>query len=366
MTEFDARTSQTCPACGAKATWNPGRQALVCGFCGTEAPGELDADTGKVREIPLAATLRALPDELRGWQSERRSVRCQSCRAISVFDAERVGQNCTFCGSPSLVPYEEIQSPIRPQSVLPFTVTESDVREAMRAWYASKWLAPGALRKKAALDTIRGVYLPYWTFDASVRANWSAESGTYYYTTETVRGSDGRPQTRQVRHVRWQPASGQVEHFFDDEPIPGSTGVHPGLLGRVGPFPAAGLVPYDTAYLSGFVVEHYQVVLIDAARSARESMDRQLRDLCAASVPGDTHRNLRVDAEYAGETFKHILVPVWLLAYRFRGRDHQVVVNGHTGRIAGEYPRSAWKVAALVLVGIAVLAVVAWLASQTS
>ena len=80
-------------------------------------------------------------------------------------------------------------------------------------------------------------------------------------------------------------------------------------------------MPYDTAYLSGFVVEHYQVVLIDAAQAARESMDGSCVHLCGRQVPGDTYRSLQVQADYGDETFKHILVPVWLLAYQYGHED---------------------------------------------
>ena len=120
----------SCAACGGHAEWNPTRQALVCPYCGTVAPGELDQDSGKVREIDLVRTLREMPEELRGWKAEKRSVKCRSCHAVSVFDPERVGQNCGFCGSPHLVDYDEIKAPIRPQSVLPFRVDERAVRTA--------------------------------------------------------------------------------------------------------------------------------------------------------------------------------------------------------------------------------------------
>ena len=95
---------------------------------------------------------------------------------------------CQFCGSPSLVPYEEIKAPIRPQSLLPFRVADTAVREQIRRWYKSKWLAPNALRSRALVDTVKGVYIPYWTFDAQAVCPWDAEAGHYYYTTETYRG----------------------------------------------------------------------------------------------------------------------------------------------------------------------------------
>ncbi len=360
--EIRALAKHSCAACGAQAEWHPKRQALICPYCGTIAPAELNQETGQVHEIDLVETLRAMPDELRGWQTEKRTVRCRSCQAISVFDPARVGQNCEFCGSPELVDYDEIKAPLRPQSVLPFAVDEVRVRESIRRWYAGKWLAPGTFTKHAMVDTVRGLYLPYWTFDAQVRCPWTAEAGHYHYTTQTYRDGQGKTRTRQVRHVRWTSSAGTQEHFFDDQPVPGTRGIERSLLAAIEPFPTSDLVPYDTAYLSGFVIEHYQVVLIEAARDARAVMNARLRDMCASQVPGDTHRNLQIQPQYSGETFKHVLVPVWLLAYHYRSKTYQLVVNGVTGEMAGDYPKSPWKLAMLVLLAILVVLGMVWMA----
>jgi hypothetical protein len=358
MSSIAALQKYPCAACGAQAEWTPAKQLLVCSFCGTAAPFSVDAATGAIDEIDLVKALRELPDDQRGWAAEKRTVQCQSCRAVSVFDAERVGQQCDFCGSPALIDYQEIKAPIRPQSLLPFKVSESQVREQIRRWYASKWLAPGKLKSRALVDRVHGLYIPYWTFDAHAVCPWTAEAGHYYYTTEAYRDRQGRRGTRQVRHVRWEPAAGEVRHFFDDEPIPGTQGVSHALLKAVEPFPTGELVPYDTAFLSGFVVEHYQIVLVDAAGRSQESMTRRLYEMCAAEIPGDTHRNLQIHPTFSGRTFKHVLVPVWLLGYIYSSKTYQVVVNGYTGRMAGQYPKSPWKIAALVLLAIIVILVV--------
>jgi hypothetical protein len=358
VTEITALEKHACPACGAQAEWNPGTRKLVCPYCGTESPYQFSPATGAVAELDLVRVLREMPDELRGWQAARRSVQCQSCRAVMVFEPERVGQNCEFCGSPALIDYQEIKAPIRPQSLLPFAISESRVRESIRAWYRSKWLAPNALRRRALVDRVHSVYLPYWTFDAHVRCPWTADAGHYYYTTERYRDSSGNVQTRQVRHVRWVPASGVVQHFFDDVPVPGSRGVHANLLRQVEPFPTEELVPYDTGYLSGHVVEHYQVVLVEAAQRSQESMRQQLYAMCARQVPGDTSRNLQIAPEFSGQTFKHILLPIWLLTYSYGRTAYQVVVNGYTGTMAGEYPKSPWKILGLVLLVLIVLLIV--------
>jgi len=193
----------------------------------------------------------------------------------------------------------------------------------------------------------------------------SAEYGT---TQIWLSSSPSRltSQTRQVRHVRWEPASGVVNHFFDDEPVPGTHGVSHALLKQVEPFRTSELVPYGTAFLSGFVVEHYQIVLLDAARNSQESMTEQLRQMCAAEVPGDTQRNLEIHPAFSAQTFKHILVPVWLLSYLYSGNTYQVVVNGYDGRMAGLYPKSPWKIALLMLLAIVAAVIVLMLSGEGS
>ena len=347
MADAVALSKFACPACGGEANWNPAKQKLVCPFCGTESPAKLDA-AGAIVEHDLVVALRGIGDDRRGWQAEKRQVRCQSCNAISILDPKRQAQNCEFCGSAQLVPYAETKSAFRPESMLPFKVSEPQARDRIRAWYGKLWLAPNALKRRALTDTVRGVYLPYWTFDARVDAAWTAEAGHYYTTTETY-SEGGRTQTRQVRQVRWEPAAGRVRHFFDDDLICASVGVHPGLLRGIEPFPTGELKPYDAGYVTGWVVERYQIDLVAAAQRARDGMDAKLQALCAQQIQGDTFRNLDVRPDYSGQTFKHILAPVWLLSYTYGRSAYQCAMNGVTGAIAGEYPKSPWKVALLVL-----------------
>jgi len=359
MAELTAQSRFACPACGGAAEWTPAKQALVCPFCGSISPMQPPvAEAGAVKELDLVSALRAIPESDRGWQTATRSVKCQSCQAISVFKPDRVAQTCDFCGSPALVPYDEIKAPIRPESVLPFKLSQGDVREKVHAWYRSRWFAPNRFKSRAFTDTIHGLYLPYWTFDAQVAAQWTADAGYYYYTTETYRDSKGNTQTRQVQHVRWEPASGALDHFFDDELVPASRGVPADLLRRIEPFPTRELAPYDAGYVSGWVVEQYQIDLVAAAQNSREIMDAKLRKLCAEQIPGDTYRALEVAADYSAQTFKHVLLPVWLLTYQYGGTTYRIIANGITGTIGGKYPKSWIKIGFLVLAILIVLLIV--------
>lgn len=363
MAEVRAQNKFACPACGADARWDPAKQSLVCPYCSTVSPAKLAEDGSLVGEGDLAMAMRGLGPEQRGWKAETRSVRCQSCNAISVFDPKRVAQRCEFCGSPAIVPVQEQSAPIRPSGLLPFKVPDATVREQMRRWYASRWFAPNKLKARAITDTVHGVYLPYWTFDANVTAHWTAESGYYYYETESYRDANGNIQTRQVQRVRWVPSSGSLEHFFDDELVSGSRGVRADLLAKVEPFPTTTeLKPYDPGYVAGWVVEQYQIDLIAAAGRSRQVMDSKVRSLCAGQVPGDTHRNLGVRAHYANQTFKHVLAPVWLLTYVYGSKNYQVLVNGSTGAIAGDRPYSWVKILFFSLFVLALVGLIALIA----
>jgi len=346
--EATARSKYHCPACGAEAHWNPAKQALICPYCGVESPAELQVrgDETVIVEHDLAEALRAIPDAARGWDARKTSVKCQSCHAVSVFDPDKVGKRCEFCGSAALVPYEALEDPFRPESLLPLKVSEAQARDLIRGWYKRQWFAPNNLDAKAVTDTVHAVYLPYWTFDAQAFARWQAESGQYYWVRE---GGKRR------RKVRWTPVSGELSHAFDDELVCASTGVQAGMLRAVEPFPSDALVPYDPGYLAGWTVERYQIDLVAAAQRSREQMNEKLRRLCAAQIPGDTHRRLQVEAQFSRQTFKHLLAPVWLLTYVYRNTPYQVVVNGVTGTMAGSRPWSWIKIALLAAVVLLVI-----------
>ncbi|MFT3806293.1 hypothetical protein [Arenimonas sp.] len=335
-----------CPECGGDLVWNPGKQSLACPYCGTVVPwspaAAADPGTSIVENDLVAALL--IPKAGRDWGADRREMQCQSCRAISVFVDGKVAQRCEFCGSPAIIPHEGMKDAITPQSLLPFKISDGQVRDLIRKWYGSRWFAPNRLKTAALTDTLHGIYLPYWTFDAHVSADWTAEAGYHYYETETY-VQNGRTQTRQVQRTRWEPAAGHLEHFFDDELVAGTVGVHADLLVKIEPFPTVSdLKPYSPEFVRGWTVERYRVDLRKAAEINDQDMRRQTESLCGSQVPGDTYRNLRVDADFRGRTFKHILVPVWLVSYTYGSKSFQVVANGYTGALAGERPWSWVKI----------------------
>jgi hypothetical protein len=347
--------------------WNAAKQVLACPYCGfvpREQPKNA-ADAASIVEHDLEKALGETSSEKRGYGAETVRVKCQSCRAISVFEPTRVAQRCEFCGSPAIVPYQETRDVITPESLLPVKLDAPHVRDIVKQWVRSRWFAPDALKSGALTDTLKAIYVPYWPFDAKAHADWTAMSGKYYYTTEHYTDSKGQSHTRQVRHTQWYPSAGQLDHFFDDSLIPGTVGVRMDLLAKVEPFPTGNLEPYDPAFVRGWTVERYQVDLRKASDRNRQQMDAEMQALCGAQVPGDTYRDLQVQAAYAARTFKHILVPLWLVTYTLGAKGYQVIVNGYTGEPAGDRPISWIKVFFyIVLPAIVLLIIFAIIAAQ--
>jgi len=359
---IEALDSRACPKCGGKAEWQPRKQALVCPYCNNilHAKNAAADETEIIREHDLRETLKTIEEASGGYEKGQHKIHCQHCNADSLVSSERVADRCQFCGSPEIITYDSIGSVIRPESLLPKQIDKTRAYEILKAWVGKRFWAPGDLKKKNLLEEMKGLYIPYWTFDAFSQCPWSADSGTYYW--EKQRDHEGR--THRVRKTRWRHASGEIRFQFDDILVSATGTIQAGRLKAIEPFPTKDLIPYDTLYVSGWTVEHYQLTLLEGAKQSRSMMQAVLRNICARDVPGDTYRNLDIDPDYSNETFKHILVPVWMLVYQYRGKMFQTLVNGYTGKIDGSYPKSGWKIFFAVLIGIILTLVAGFLLYQ--
>ena len=156
-------------------------------------------------------------------------------------------------------------------------------------------------------------------------------------------------RTRQVRHTRWHHASGQVERWFDDILIPATRSLPPPRLNALEPWDLGELTPYEPAYLSGYKAQRYQVSLAEGFELAKQTAAPVIEADVRRDIGGDEQRVSNVVTQYSAVTFKHLLLPVYVGAYRFNDKVYQVVVNGRTGEVQGERPYSVWKIALLVL-----------------
>lgn len=330
-------------------TWDPDADALSCGHC---------SHTIQVPRAEGTIVERSLEDAgaaARGLGVEARVARCKSCGAQVTFDEAATARECVFCGSPQVLEQSANRNAIRPESVIPLDVGRAAVEKEFRAWLRRLWFRPSALRMTRHLSAV-GVYVPYWTFDCAVHSDWSANAGYYYWVTEPYTTIvNGRPtvQMRQVRKVRWVPAWGQRDDVYDDVLVSASRGISEKLLGELGRFDLAALVPYRPEYLAGWRAEEYAVDLESGWKRALEHVERTQAHRCASDVPGDTHQGLRVQNRVSGVRWKHVLLPAWVLTYDFAGKSYTVLIHGQTGRVIGNAPYSWIKITLLV---VAVLA----------
>jgi predicted RNA-binding Zn-ribbon protein involved in translation (DUF1610 family) len=339
-------------------TWDPAADALLCAYCGASRPVE-SAGT-EIEEHPLVAgveTQQGLGDNLR-------SVRCEQCGATVAMNENLVATHCAFCGSAAILAQTETRRLLRPESIVPLDLAMAQVRDRFLHWLRRLWFRPNAL-KKIDLQSAIGLYVPFWTYDCSVDSEWSADAGYYYYVEEgyTVfeNGKHVR-KTRRVRKTRWQPAWGRRADNYDDVLILASKGLPEHLAGRLGPFDAAGLVPFREEYLAGWQAEEYSIGLEAGWDRARAIIENEQRAKCGRDVPGDTHRFLRVHNQFRHVQWKHLLLPIWSLTYTFRGKSYVVLVNGQNGKIVGDAPYSIVKLATLCLAILGIIAAVALIA----
>ncbi len=344
-----------CPQCGADLRFSPGEGTLVCDHCGHTEP--LTTARAASRPIPELDLRRGLEAALPDTEMEViRTSRCPNCGAEVEFDPAVHSTECPFCATP-VVTDTGASRHIKPKGLAPFDIRETEARAAMSAWLGSLWFAPSGLQDYARRGrTLQGVYVPYWTFDADTRSAYSGQRGTVYYESQPVqvRDAQGRVRTemRQVAKIRWTPVSGRVARFFDDVLVLAARSLPKSHTDALLPWDLSRLQPYQPEFLAGFRAEGYTVSLEDGMTEARAYMDRMIERDVRFDIGGDRQDIRRIDTEVSDVTFKHILLPVWTAAYRFRGKSYRFVVNGQTGKVQGERPWSPWKIAIAVILGL--------------
>jgi hypothetical protein len=247
---------------------------------------------------------------------------------------------------------------------VPFQVDLAGAKDLYHTWLGRGFFRPSNLKKIGRLEHIKGVYTPFWTYDCSTHSDWTAESGYYYNETETYTAYEGGKRvtrTRQVRKTRWVPSSGSLDGFYKDELIVASRGLDYHLVFKIYPFHLNQLIPYKPEFLSGWLAEEYAIDVRHGWNIAKENVMAKERARCAQDVPGDTHRFLRVNTSINNITYKHILLPIWVASYQYKGKTYHFLVNAQTGEVQGYAPVSWVKVAMIIFAAAGIAGILAYL-----
>ena len=350
-----------CDNCGADFRFDPDSSKLKCDHCGHEDELLAPPADGGIKELDFRKAIEAkLPE---AEIEETRVTGCPNCGAQVEFDADTHAAECPFCATP-VVTDTGTHRHIKPKGLLPFSLDEKAARDAMTDWLGGLWFAPNGLQEYARKGRkLEGIYTPYWTFDADTKSNYRGQRGTVYYETRTVM-RDGKSVQQRVQKVRWRSVSGRVARFFDDVLVLASKSLPKRYTDNLQPWDLSALEPYSPEFLAGFRAEAYTVELQEGFDQARAHMDRVIERDVRFDIGGDRQRISNVETAISDVTFKHILLPVWMAAYKYRGKSYRFVVNGRTGRVQGERPWSVIKITIAVMAALIIAGAVGYFVAQ--
>lgn len=350
-----------CPSCGHQLSYSAQKQLIDCDHCGFEKP--IDQANDMVEERCLTEAAAAMQTYTPKSVSKK-VLDCQSCGAQLMVEDNIIATRCNFCGSEKINETATQKNMIQPQGIIPFVIDKRKATEEFRAWIKKGWFHPNKLKKLAQLGDVHGIYVPFWTYDAKTFAKWSGEAGFYYYVTESYYDADGEHQTRQVQKTRWEYRNGSFEHFFDDLLIVASKGMPQRIIIPIFPYNLDKVINYSNELMVGWESEIYSINVLDGYAVAEGQMDARLRDMASTKLGGDTQRGLSVQSEKWDQTFKHIMLPVWMCSYIYNNKTYQFAVNGQTGKINGTKPTSWVKVTFFVLFILAIIGGIVFIVMQ--
>ncbi|MBX3441339.1 MAG: hypothetical protein KF774_02945 [Planctomyces sp.] len=351
-----------CQECGADLEFNIGVQALKCPYCGAVKEIDLAEGAAIVEQDfhEMLARAERLHDRVEGIESELNEVRCRSCGGTVEFIGTLTSTACPYCASP--IQREDVHTAthrIPVDGVLPFLIERVRAHGRLREWVHSRWFAPNSFLREGAQGKFNSVYIPFWTYDTLTFNSYSGSRGDAYWVTVGT----GNNQRRE-RRVRWSHASGRFQRFFDDITVLASQGMNTPLVQALEPWPFRQTIPFTQQVLAGFFARTYDVSLREGFGLAKVRIDSQIDSDVRRRIGGDEQRVDSINTRYDAITFKHLLLPVWMLVYRHQGKAYQVFVNGGTGEVQGQRPYSWVKILLAILLGLAVVGIIAFAQSR--
>lgn len=341
--------SFACTGCGADLEYKPGTSHLACQFCGAE--NEIPVIDAEIKELDFYAYLDQSSSSEE--QLTESFVKCNGCGVSTTLEPNVTSSNCPYCDTPLVLDSAHDENVIKPRSLLPFKLSKDDAKESFKQWVKKLWFAPNRLKKAThTFDHFKGVYVPYWTYDTNTSSNYIGQRGEDYYVTERYTETvDGKrvSKTRQVKKIRWYTVHGRVDRNFDDILVVASNSLPRKYMDKLEPWDLGNLKPFDTSYLSGFITEKYQVELKEGFDIAKDQAEKDIRKAVKRDIGGDHQRISQLSTQWNDISFKHLLLPVFVSAYKFKDKLYQFVINARTGEVQGERPLSWAKIMAVAI-----------------
>ncbi|CAN5794644.1 hypothetical protein BH11MYX3_BH11MYX3_32560 [soil metagenome] len=290
------------------------------------------------------------------------TLSCGQCGASLVFDGVR-SQNCPYCASPNFVERPAGAGHIDPTFVVTFTGDDAVARRQLDTWLRSRSLFSDGRIKRARVEGLRGVYLPAYLYSAVSHSDYSVMIGEDYRDTETYTTTDSEGNTtthpRTVTRTERRALAGRFMGYVSDVVVSASAGLSNNELEAVEPFDLKQLRRFTPALVSGWITEDYSRAIDECTQLSRGEAADQVGRKLGPHMPGDSFSDLTFKTTVQWESMEPVLVPIWVLAVRYREDKPplRVVINGQSGKITGDVPLSVYKI--LITIGVVIAAIVA-------
>jgi len=351
-----------CDSCGAALVFDPATGALLCRSCGRSHAIVIDPQR-RVVEHDLASTMTQLRSLMAQQPTtsaavSEREIICQSCGGRTTFSGTLTATRCPYCATP--IQRDDIHdAPLRlpVDGILPFRVDDKQGREVIEKWINSRWFAPSEFKKYREVGSFTSIYAAYFTYDADTTTSYTGMRGDTY-TVTTGSGENRRTETR----TRWSHRSGVLRNSFDDIAVLANTGFDTDRVHELEPWPTGAATPYSPEFVAGHLCRTYDLDADQCFPVAQSRINAGIDAAIRRDIGGDHQRINNKDTRYNALTFKHVLLPIWLLTVVYAGNPFQVFINGVTGEVQGQRPWSTVKIAFAVLAALILIVgvVVAW------
>lgn len=336
LTENNSTEQYKCPNCSAPISFKADSQNLKCEYCECEIDIDTLAEFNNISNEQEGHVQWNDYDIERGsesWKEEEKGLvkkySCNSCGGSIMTDNVTVATKCPYCDGAIISP-SEMSGEYRPDFVLPFQVSKEGAIEGLSNYLKGKKLLPDTFVTRNYLEDISGVYVPFWLFDSKVNANIS------YKATKVRSWRSGDYRYTKTDHFMVK-RSGRVN--FANVPADGASKMDDTLMESLEPFDYTKGVDFNTAYLSGYLAQNYDVKSDEMSQRISQRMGNSIQSLCDSTVHGYTTKMLthsNINNEQGD--IKYALLPVWLLNTRYNGQLYTFAMNGQSGRFIGELP----------------------------
>ncbi len=319
-----------CPCCGGAIAFDSTTQKMKCPFCDTEFDMATlaDYDSELKNEQADDMSWNAYAEEELQADGLRTYI-CKSCGGEIVGDENTAAASCPFCGNP-VVMMAQFSGALKPDYVIPFKLNKEAAKAALQKHYEGKRLLPKVFKDQNHIDEVKGVYVPYWLFDAE------AEADMRYKSTKLRTWSDSRYNYTETSFYSVT-RGGNIA--FEKVPVDASKKMPDDLTESLEPFDFSEAVPFQTAYLAGFVADKYDVDSQQSMQRANERITKSVKEAFDATVQGyATTVNESCSIRLKNGVVKYALFPVWLLSTSWNGKNYLFAMNGQSGKLVGDLP----------------------------